>query len=71
MIATTRLKRLQKEVKYDSSSPGQHGDFGKEPCNIFPEDVVARKRQIMACQCQLVHLKRLCAGGPKVLASVM
>ena len=71
MIGTTCLKRLQKEVKYDSCNPGRHGNFGKEPWNIFPEDVVARTLQIMACQCQLLHFKRPCARDPNVFASVM
>ena len=31
MVCTTRLKRLQKEVKSDSCKPGQRGNFGKEP----------------------------------------
>ena len=48
MIGATRLKRLHKEVRNDFCHPGQHGNFGKELWNRFPEDVVARTLQIMA-----------------------
>ena len=82
MIATTRLKRLQKEVKNDYCNPGQHGNFGKEPWNIFPEDVADRTEQFivnkyaanyglpMSAAPRGVH-KRGCSRGPKVFANIM
>ena len=62
MIGTTRLKRLQKEMKNDSCNPGQHGNFGKEAWNIFPE---------VSWPAHAIFSKRPCASGPNVFTSVM